>query len=363
MTRRIAIVGAGIGAQHLAGFWQLRDRFTVACVCDLDDTRAQALAVQYEGVGVTPDLAGVLADPAIDIVDICLPPHLHFRACMDAMEAGKDVICEKPLVPSLKEADALAVRAAETGRQIFPVFQYRYGLGTAQLAALTAAGLAGRCHAGSLETHWDRDAAYYAVDWRGTWAGESGGALLGHAIHIHDILTGILGPVARVHAELATRVNDIEVEDCAALAIRMAEGAVVTSSVTLGAAGNTSRLCLMFEGFTVESDHAPYAPALAGWSFTARAPRTQGQIDAVLASVAAPKLGYAGLFEAVADALDGRPGREVTLADARRSLEFVTACYASAREGRPVALPLGPDHPLYGSWLPSDALGVARAAV
>lgn len=352
MTRRVSIVGAGIGVSHLAGFWQLRDRFTVANVCDLNETRAQALATQYDGVGVTTDLSGVLADPAIDIVDICLPPHLHFRACLEAMDAGKDVICEKPLVTSLKEADALAAKATETGRQIFPVFQYRYGLGTAQFAALKAAGLAGRCHAGSVETHWDRDEAYYAVDWRGTWAGESGGALLGHAIHIHDMLTGLLGPVARVHAELATRVNDIEVEDCAALALRMEEGAVVTSSVTLGAAGNTSRLRLMLEGFTVESDHAPYAPAEKGWTFIARAPRAQAEIDAVLAAVTPPKPGYAGLFEAVAEALDGRPGAEVTLADARRSLEFVTACYASSREGRPQALPLGPDHPLYGSWLP-----------
>ena len=352
MTCRVSIVGAGIGAQHLSGFAQLKDRFTVANVCDLNVTRAQARAVQYEGVEVTADLAGVMADPGIDIVDICLPPHLHFRACMEAMEAGKDVICEKPLVTSLREADALAATAAETGRRIFPVFQYRYGLGTAQLRALIGAGLAGRCHAGSLETHWDRDAAYYAVDWRGTWAGESGGALLGHAIHIHDMLTSILGPVAQVYADVATRVNEIEVEDCAALSIRMEEGAVVTSSVTLGAAGNTSRLRLMFEGFTVESDHAPYSLAEKGWTFTARAPRDQAEIDTVLAGVAAPKLGFAGLFEALADALDGRPGREVTLADARRSVEFVTACYASGRGGMPVRLPLGPDHPLYGGWLP-----------
>ena len=253
MTYRVSIVGAGIGTSHLAGFWQLRDRFTVANVCDLNTARAEALAAQYEGVAVTDDLAGVIADPEIDIVDVCLPPHLHFQTCLDALAAGKHVICEKPLVTSLKEADALAAKVAETGRSIFPVFQYRYGLGTAQLRALRDAGLAGRCYAGSLETHWDRDAAYYSIDWRGTWAGERGGALLGHAIHIHDMLTAILGPVAQVYADVATRVNDIEVEDCAALAIRMEEGARITSSVTLGAAGNTSRLRLMFEGFTVES--------------------------------------------------------------------------------------------------------------
>ena len=363
MSLRVSIVGAGIGTAHLAGFWQLRDRFTVANVCDLNETRSQALAVQYDGVSVTTDLAGVLADPKIDIVDICLPPHLHFRACVDALGAGKHVICEKPLVTSLKEADALAAKVAETGRSVFPVFQYRYGLGTAQLHALIEAGLAGRCYAGSLETHWNRPAAYYDIDWRGTWAGESGGALLGHAIHIHDLLPSVLGPVAQVYADVATRVNAIEVEDCAALSIRMLEGAVVTSSVTLGAADDTSRMRLMFEGFTVESDHAPYALAEKGWTFTARAPRTQAEIDAVLATTAPPKLGYAGLFEAVADALEGRPGREVTLLDGRRSLEFVTACYASARDGRPVTLPLGPDHPLYGSWLPSAPLGVSRAAV
>lgn len=352
MTRSVAIIGAGIGGDHLKGYAALPEHFRVKTICDLNEARAQALADQAEGTRVTGDFAGVLSDPEIDIVDICLPPHLHFRACVEALDAGKIVVCEKPLVASLQEADALAAKVTETGGQVFPVFQYRYGLGTAQLHALIDAGLAGRCYAGSLETHWDRDAAYYAVDWRGTWAGERGGALLGHAIHIHDLLPGLLGPVARVHAELATRVNEIEVEDCAALAIRMASGAVITSSVTLGCAENTSRLRLMFEGFTVESDQAPYAPAAQAWTFIARAPTLQTQVDAVLAGVAEARSGFAGMFDALAAALDGRPGREVTLADGRNSLEFVTACYHSSRTGMPVTLPITADHPLYGSWMP-----------
>lgn len=351
MTRTVVIVGAGIGEQHMAGFAALPDRFRVKSICDLNTDRAQGVATKYDGVGVTSDFAAVLADPEVDIVDICLPPHLHFQACMDALDAGKDVICEKPLVTSLKQADALAAKQAETGRTLSPVFQYRYGLGTAQLHALIDAGLAGRCYAGSLETHWDRDAAYYAVDWRGTWAGEQGGALLGHAIHIHDLFTWLIGPVARVYAETATRVNQIEVEDCAALSIRMESGAVLTSSVTLGCAGNISRLRLMFEGFTVESDHAPYALAEKGWTFTARAPTAQAQIDAVLSTVTNARSGYAGMFTALADALDGKPGREVTQEDGRRSLEFVTACYHSGRTGLPVDLPLDASHPLYDSWI------------
>ena len=350
--RRVAIVGAGIGAQHAEGYAALPDRFEVAAVCDLDAERAAAVA--GPGGRVETDMDAVLDDPTIDLIDICLPPHLHLSACQAALRAGKAVVCEKPLVASLAEADALREAAEEAGRPVFPVFQYRFGVGTAQMRALMDAGLTGAAYVATLETHWNRPPDYYAVPWRGTWAGERGGALLGHAIHIHDLLPSILGPVASVHAETATRVNDIEVEDCAALAIRMASGALVTSSVTLGAAEDSSRLRLVFEGLTAESDHAPYAPAARPWSFKARSPREQDEIDAVLATVGDAPVGYVGLFAAIADALDGDPGREVTLEDGIRSLEFVTACYASARGGEPVALPLEADHPMRLGWLPSD---------
>ncbi|KMW60558.1 Myo-inositol 2-dehydrogenase [Candidatus Rhodobacter oscarellae] len=349
--RSVAVIGAGIGAQHCAGYAALPDRFRLHSICDLDEARAAPIADRF-GAGYEADFQKVLADPGVDIVDVCLPPHLHYGACVAALEAGKTVVCEKPLVASLAEADALIAKAEETGGQVFPVFQYRFGTGMAQLRALIDAGLAGRCYAGTLETHWDRDAAYYAIDWRGTWAGEQGGAILGHAIHIHDFLPAVLGPVASVYAELATRVNDIEVEDCAAITLRMEEGALVTSSVTLGAADNTSRMRLMFEGFTVESDHAPYAPAAAPWRFLARAPTEQAALDAVLAKVGPQSVGFAGLFAAMADALDGQPNVAVTLADARRSLEFVTAVYHSARAEAPVRLPLGAEHPLFDGWLP-----------
>ncbi|MEO0504469.1 MAG: Gfo/Idh/MocA family oxidoreductase, partial [Pseudomonadota bacterium] len=339
--------------EHLAGYAALPNRYTVHSVCDLDEARGSALAAKYPGVDHTADLSAVLSNPQIDLIDICLPPHLHFQSCMDALAAGKTVVCEKPLVSSLAEVDALEAEVARTGKTLAPVFQYRYGLGMAQLRALIDADLAGRCFAGTLETHWNRGPDYYAVPWRGTWAGEQGGALLTHAIHMHDLLPAVLGPVARLYADVATRVNTVEVEDCAALTLRMESGALVTSSVTLGSAEEISRMRLMFEGFTVESDHSPYALAAAPWRFVARAPTLQAQIDATLEQVSPPLTGYPGLFDALANALDRRGGLEVTLADARRSVEFVTAVYASAREGAPVELPLSQDHPLYGGWLPS----------
>ena len=352
MIQKVAIIGAGIGAQHLDAFLALPDLYKVQSICDLDQARAQALISDKSDIDITSDFKRVLQDPEIDIVDICLPPHLHFQAIMDALEAEKSVICEKPLVSSLAEIDLVQDQLARSKGTLLPVFQYRYGLGTSQLYALIDAGLAGTCYAGSLETHWDRPASYYDNEWRGTWACEQGGAILGHAIHIHDLLSALLGPVARVYAELGTAVNDIEVEDCASLSLKMASGALITSSVTLGCAENISRMRLMFEGFTVESDHAPYALADKGWRFIARAPTVQADIETVLEQVIHKHNGYAGLFTEFHKSLGGVKNRAVTLSDARQSLEFVSACYHSARSQSPATLPLGPDHPLYDGWLP-----------
>lgn len=348
---KVAIIGAGIGREHLDAYLQLPERFKVQTLCDLDEARATEVLKASPETRYTEHLQSVLEDREIDLVDICLPPHLHFDTCRRALSAGKSVICEKPLVSSLRDADQLIELSTARGLSIFPVFQYRYGLGGLQMRKLIDSGLTGKAFAGTLETHWNRDAEYYLPEWRGTWAGEQGGAVLNHAIHMHDWLSFVFGPVGSVFAELATRVNDIEVEDCAALSLRMESGALVTSSITLGAADDTSRLRFSFAGLTAESGTNPYAPAQGEWTFTARKPFAQEAIDQVLAEVESPPSGYIGLFTAIAEALDGRPGMEVTLDDGRRSLEFVSAVYASARDRRPVDLPLTSTHASYDGWV------------
>lgn len=340
LMRKVAIIGAGIGREHLAAYRRLPEHFEVTVICDLDRARAEDMA---GGIAVETDLAAVLASE-VDLIDVCLPPHLHVSTSIAAMEAGKDVICEKPIATSLSDMDRLEAVSAATGRTLFPVFQYRFGIGVAQVLHLIRAGLAGRAFAASIETHWRRDAAYYAPQWRGTWAGEQGGVILGHAIHAHDLMRLLLGPVASVSAQLATRVNDIETEDCAAIAFTMESGALVTSSATLGAADDRSRIRMVFDGFTAESGLAPYAPAQAPWTITPRAV-SPDRINTELERVAAQPLGFEGFLQAVATGRDA-----VSLADGRASVELVTALYASAREARPEHLPLPRTHALYQGW-------------
>ena len=204
----------------------------------------------------------------------------------------------------------------------------------------------------TLETHWNRGADYYAVPWRGKWETELGGAIVGHAIHIHDLLIQVLGPARRVQARLATSVNPIEVEDCAAIIIEMASGALVTSSITLGSADDRSRLRFCFADLSAESGIDPYNPGTAPWTFEARAPATQAAVDAALDGYEPHREGYARQFELMHGALIGGASPPVTLQDARVSLELITAIYQADATGQAVALPLYRSSPGYEGWTP-----------
>jgi predicted dehydrogenase len=189
------------------------------------------------------------------------------------------------------------------------------------------------------------------VPWRGRKATELGGAMLGHAIHAHDLLTFTLGQVRRVFAKVATRVNPIETEDCAAICLEMESGALVTSSVTLGAAEELSKLRFCFAELTAESPGVPpYRPAEGDWRFVARGVRRQDEIDAVLANFVPHQESFAGLIEALHPALAGTAPWPLTLQDAYRSLELASAIYYSSASNTAVELPLAPDHPVRAGW-------------
>ena len=355
MTRRyrVAVVGAGIGGRHVEGYNANPELFEVAVICDRDAGRAAELAKQV--TGGTPEIHGdyddaLLARPDIDIIDICLPPFLHADAIARALRAGKDVVCEKPLVGSLAEVDILEKIVAETGRTLMPVFQVRFGNGLARARHLMRTGAAGRVFVATAQTHWSRGSDYYAIKWRGTRAYELGGAFLGHAIHIHDMLASLLGPVRRVSAMMTTRVNAIETEDCGGATLEMADGSIAVLSVTLGSADEVSRLRVMCENVTMEGHGEVYASSKEPWHFIPKAPKDQAWLDAALVGAAVGQEGFARQFEAFHAALQAGTPPPVTVAEARASLELITAIYHSARTGERVDLPLARHHPGYHGW-------------
>ena len=354
MTRqfRVAVIGAGIGAAHVEAYIANPTLYQVAVVCDLDAARATKAAAA-SGAEIATSYPAVLARDDIDLIDICLPPNLHCDAIEQALRSGKHVLCEKPLVGSLRDVDRIRQAAAQANRVVVPVYQYRFGNGLARLRHLIAAGVTGKPLVASIETHWNRLPAYYEIPWRGRKATELGGAMIGHAIHAHDLLVHTLGPVRRVFAKLATSVNPIETEDCAAISLEMTSGALVTSSVTLGAANELTRFRFCFADLTAESPGVPpYRPAEGDWRFIPRGARQQSDIDAALRTFSPRQESFAGLMQALHPALAGTAPYPLTLDDAEHSLELISAIYYSNASNSAVELPLPPDHPVRDGWAP-----------
>jgi predicted dehydrogenase len=356
----VGVVGLGVGLEHLAAYRRLGDRFEVVALCDPDASRIEVARAFFPGPRALPRYEDLLACDDVDVVDLCTPPALHVEMARRALEAGRHVVCEKPLAGSLAEVDALARGAAAAGRHLMPVFQYRFGRGVARLRRLISEGVAGRALLATVETAWRRGADYYAVPWRGRFETELGGVCVSHAIHAHDLLLHLLGPARQVHARLATRVNPIETEDCAVVSLELADGALAALSATLGSTREITRLRLCFEHLTAESGLAPYAPGAEPWTFTPASPEAGRRVDACLGGFEPGPEGYAGQLAGLHDAVVGGAALPVTVADARAALELVTAIYASAESGRAIDLPLGPDHPRYAGWRPAD--GAIRRA-
>jgi predicted dehydrogenase len=351
---RVAVIGAGIAQRHIAGFGWNSDLFEVPVLCSLDRERGEQVARDHSIPEYTGDTDSLFERDDIDVIDVCTPPHNHFELSRRAIESGKHVICEKPLFGSLAEVDEMQRIVGKSDRRIMPIFQYRYGSGLQKLVRLIELDLTGPAFMTTIETHWWRPPAYYEVEWRGKWVTELGGGLLGHAIHAHDMLTYVHGPCAELFAYGATLLNDIEVEDTMALAVKMQNGSLAALSMTLGSREEISRLRFCFEKLTAESIREPYTMGRDPWTFIAADEAHQKSIDAALAEVIPTEDGYTRLFELFHQAIMEDRDPPVTLQDARNSLELVTAAYHSQRTGKPTPMPITSEHPLYHSWLPEE---------
>ena len=347
----VAVVGCGVGRNHIArGYGKHQDKFRVVAVCDVDEGRLVAIADEFSVPRRTRSFYEVLRMDDVDIVDICTPARLHFGQILGALSAGKEIVCEKPLVGSLAEIDRVIAAEKEAAGRVMPIFQYRFGDGVQKAKRIIDLGVVGNPFLATVETSWKRTPKYYQTSWRGRWETERGGVLLMHAIHTHDLMTWLMGPVASVFGYTATRVNPIEVEDCAVASLVMASGALASLAATLGSQREISRLRLCFEHVTFESTHAPYSPGNDPWEITPASPEAELRIAEALADYRPVSSRYEGQLGAYHAALTAGGPLPVTLADARSSLELATALYHSAATGTAVPLPIAADHPSYDGW-------------
>ncbi|WP_298863624.1 Gfo/Idh/MocA family oxidoreductase [uncultured Microbacterium sp.] len=224
MSVRAAVIGLGdISALHLDAIAAMPDAELVA-VCDIDQARAAAASDRL-GVPAFTDHRTLFAEAAPDVVHICTPHAAHAAATIDALEAGIDVITEKPLARDPRQAAAVVDAAARSSAKIAVCFQNRYNTPVRAAKELLDSGELGAITGAAGTVIWHRTPEYYqASPWRSTWSGGGGGLLMNQAIHTLDLLRWLVGEVQSVAGTAATRALPIEVEDTAELTLTHENG-------------------------------------------------------------------------------------------------------------------------------------------
>ncbi|SMQ14401.1 Predicted dehydrogenase [Streptomyces sp. Ag82_O1-12] len=362
--RRVAVVGTGaiVSGSHLPALRAHSDRVELVAAVDVDQERLDAFR-ELAGAQVAgfASVDAMLDAVRPDLVLIGTPPSLHRDQTVAALKAGAWVLCEKPLTLSLAEYDEIAAAEEASGAYAAVVFQHRYGSGAVHARELITSGELGTPLVAHCQTTWHRDAAYYAVPWRGTWASEGGGPTMGHGIHQYDLMLHLLGEWQEISAMAARLVHDTESEDVSTALVRFRSGALATVVNSVLSPDEVSRIRIDCADATVELTHL-YGHSNDSWAYTP-APHVDSERATAWRTPAADvPSSHTAQLGALLDAYDTGTRPPGSGHDARATLEFAAALYKAAFTGRSVrAGEIGPGDPFYEAmhgeypdWAPKE---------
>ena len=323
---KVAIIGTGnISHLHIPAYLRFPERARIVALVDIIPGKAQKVKEEFGlDCEVYLDHHEILGREDIDLFDVCTPPYVHAEISINAMKAGKNVICEKPMAPSLAECDEMIRVRNETGVKLSIIAQNRFRKPIRDLKALLDSGIAGPVRHASVDSLWWRGHCYYDLWWRGTWEKEGGGCTLNHAVHHIDMLGWMMGLPKRVTSVLANTAHDnAEVED---LSISILEYPGALASLTASVYASLSKP----NGFperneALEKEISDFADALPP----------------------VPYIGHDGQIENVLTAIEQDTDVAITAEDGRRTIELITAVYKAGATRTAVDLPLQPEDPFY----------------
>ena len=230
MQTKFAIAGCGrISLRHAE---QISRVGNVKAVCDSIPERANILADQFGAVAYY-SLSHLLAsEKEIDIVSICTPNGMHAQHAIECLQAGKHVLCEKPLCISVADGNDMIAAAAASGRKLFVVKQNRYNPPVAYLKELICNNCLGKIFSFEVNCFWNRPPAYY-TGWKGTRSMD-GGTLFTQFSHFIDLVYWLLGDVESVSATGQNFSHPaIDFEDTGIVTFKMNSGAIGSMNYTV----------------------------------------------------------------------------------------------------------------------------------
>ena len=344
---KYALIGCGrIATNHMKA--AVNNKLEIVAVCDLIPEKMETILEKHnlqdnKNIKRYTDYREMIKSEKPELVSIATESGAHGEIALACIDAGINVIIEKPMAMSIEEADRIISLAEEKHVKVSACHQNRFNVAVQELRKALETGRFGKLSHGSIHVRWNRNQGYYdQAPWRGTWA-EDGGCLMNQCIHGIDLLRWMMGDeVVEVYG--ATRQqfhNYLEAEDVGMAVLKFKNGALGTVEGTTNVYPQNleETLYLFGENGTVKVG-GKSTNTLDVWDFkdeTEEDIKNKG-LQEETSNVYGN--GHTSLFADVIEAIQVDRKPYVDAVAGRNALEIVLAIYKSQKEGKPVKLPL-----------------------
>lgn len=346
---KYALIGCGrIATNHIKAV--LNNGLELVAVCDILPEHMQnllskhGLEAEMNGIARYTDYKQLLAEhPELELVAIATESGLHARIALDCIDAGVNVIIEKPMAMCMADAEEIIRRSEAKKVIVCACHQNRFNVAVQKTRQALEEGRFGRPSHGSIHVRWNRNRNYYEqAPWRGTWA-QDGGCLMNQCIHGIDLLRWMFGnEVDEVYGVTKQQFHDyLEAEDIGMAVIKFKNGAVATVEGTTNVYPKNleETLYLFGENGTVKIG-GKSTNNLEVWEFSdeTEADAANKGLEEQTSNVYGN--GHTSLYADVIEAIRMHRKPYVDAVAGRNALELVLAIYKSCKTGMPVKLPL-----------------------
>src|SRR5712691_4889038 len=255
----VGIIGDGeIAGAHIRGYLQAVEHARVTAIADVDPARAERFTERAGRPEIFIDYRQMIASPLVDAVDICLPHHLHKDAIVAAAEAGKHILCEKPLCLTLEEAEAVTHAVTDAGVTLMCAHNQLFLPTVATARQMVRDGRLGKVYGARTTDIFSLTIDPDRLGWRARRATSGGGELIDTGYHPTYLLLYLVDsqPV-KVAAMLSQhRLSFMEAEDSAQVLVEFADGTVgnIVTSWAYEPAGSTEKFSVVGDAGSLWSD-------------------------------------------------------------------------------------------------------------
>jgi len=346
MKLKYAIIGCGrISPNHIVA--AIENNLDIVALCDIEKTKMKNTIDKFnlsEDTKKYVDYKAMLEKEQPVLVAICTESGKHGQIALDCIDAGANLIIEKPIALSLEEADLIIEKACKNNIKVSACHQNRFNKSVQKIREAVEENRFGRLMHGTAQVRWNRGEAYYKqAPWRGTWE-QDGGALMNQCIHNIDLLRWMMGyEITEVVGMTDNLIHGfIDVEDLGMALVKFANGGygIIEGTTNIYPENLEETLYIFGEKGTVKVG-GKSVNLIEEWQFADNLDDPEEVKEKYHENP--PNVygfGHNPLYADVIDAIKNDRQPYVTAKDGRNALELVLAIYKSAAEGKSIKLPL-----------------------